>query len=129
MEMKKVLVCLLSAAEWACGKDVVCLGCVSELTAKLIHAEALAFAHKRRNYNIRARLFPFPKSHRMSTLTVNHLFCILSPTLPGSRARHRKQMRAGTVLTTLDTPVIRSQDSVKMINMLLKEQGVHLQKG
>jgi hypothetical protein len=37
-------------------------------------------------------------------------------------------MRAGSVLTTLATPVIRSQDSVKMINMLLKEQGAHLQR-
>lgn len=104
---------------------MVWLGCDSDLTLMLIHAEALAFAHKRRNYNIRARLFPFPNSHKMSTLTVNHF----SPFSLESRASHRKQMQAGSVLTTLDTPVIRSQDSVKMINMLLKEQGGHLQKG
>lgn len=115
--------------QWACWKDVACLGRVAELTLMLIHAEAPTFAHKRRNYNIRPRLFPFPNSHKMSTETVNHLFSVLSQTLPGSQAGHRKQMRAGIVLTALATPVIRSQDSVKMINMLLKEQGVHLQKG
>lgn len=103
-------------------------GCVAELMVMFILAEAPTFAHKRRNYNIRGRLFPFPSSRRMSTQTVSHLFPILSQARPGSETRQRKQMQAGTVLTTLDTPVIRSQDSVKMINKLLKEQGVHLQK-
>lgn len=45
-------------------------GCAAELTIMLILAEALTFAHKRRNYNIRLRLFPFPSSpecqHRLS---------------------------------------------------------------
>lgn len=108
---------------------MVCLGCVSDLPLMLIRAEALAFAHKRRNYNTGARLLPFPNSHKMSTLTVNHLFSILSQTLPGSQASRRKQIQAGSVWTALDTPVIRSQDSVKMITMLPKEQGGHLQKG
>lgn len=108
---------------------MACLGCLAELMIMLIHAEALAFAHKRRNYNIRPRLFPFPNSRKMSTSTVNHWLSILSQTLPGSQASPRTQMQAGTVLTTLATPVIRSQDSVKMINMFLKEQGVHLQEG
>ena len=52
----------------------------------------------------------------------------LTQTLPGTRADSRRQMEAGTVLTTLGAPGTSSQESVKVIHTLVKEQGVCLQQ-
>ena len=50
-----------------CSGSVHCLGCVPECLVKIIHAETLLFAHKRRNYNIRPGSFSFPNSPTVST--------------------------------------------------------------
>lgn len=106
---------------------ILFLGCVSACLVMLIHAETLPFAHKRRNYNIRPRSFLFPNSPKMSTQDYQSLVLVLIHK-HSLEANSRKQRWVGTVLTTLETPVIRSQESIKMIYMLLKKQGVHFQK-